>query len=59
MTALLWLLPLSMCFVVGAAWMFFWAVKNRQFQDLDREALQVLEDAPEPGSEEEERCKPC
>ena len=44
MTSLLWLIPLSMCLVLGACAVFLWAVEADQFEDLEREAQRVLVD---------------
>ena len=46
MKILLLLIPLSIAFLAGAVWLFFWAVNNDQFDDLDTPALLPLDDAP-------------
>ena len=33
-----------MLFVTIAVWVFFWAVKSDQYEDLDREGLNILFD---------------
>ena len=33
-----------MLFVIVAVWVFFWAVKSDQYEDLDREGLNILFD---------------
>jgi len=38
------LIPIAMVFVTIAIWMFFWAVKSDQYQDLDREGINILFD---------------
>ena len=48
------LIPLSIVLVGGAAWAFIWAVNHRQFDDLDKQAMDILNDdwgAEAPGSE--------
>jgi cbb3-type cytochrome oxidase maturation protein len=46
MNILLLLIPLSLLFLAGAVWLFFWAVDHGQFDDLDTPALLPLDDAP-------------
>ena len=46
MNVLLMLIPLSLAFLAGAVWLFFWAVNNDQFDDLDTPGLLPLDDAP-------------
>ena len=38
------LIPIAMLFVIVAVWVFFWAVKSDQYEDLDREGLNILFD---------------
>ena len=42
------LIPIAMLFVAIAVWVFFWAVKSDQYEDLDREGINILfdEDIP-------------
>lgn len=42
------LIPIAMIFVSIAVIVFFWAVKSNQYDDLDREAVNILfdEDIP-------------
>jgi cbb3-type cytochrome oxidase maturation protein len=50
MTMLLILVPVTLLLVGLAAWAFFWAVDEGQFDDLDAPALTpLLDDAPERG----------
>jgi cbb3-type cytochrome oxidase maturation protein len=54
MNILYLLIPLSLVLVVLATWAYFWAVRSRQFDDLDSQGLQILLDddrAPEPPRE--------
>ena len=41
------LIPISMLLVGAAAWAFIWAVDHRQFEDLDNQALDILNDLDE------------
>jgi cbb3-type cytochrome oxidase maturation protein len=43
---LLLLIPLSLLFLAGAVWLFFWAVNHGQFDDLDTPALLPLDEPP-------------
>lgn len=36
------LIPLALVLLVVAVFAFFWAVRNDQFDDLDREASRIL-----------------
>lgn len=47
MNILLLLIPLSLVFLAGAVWAFFWAVNHDQFDDMDTPALLPLADAAE------------
>ncbi len=38
------LIPVSLIIVSVALWAFVWAVKNDQFEDLDKEAHRILFD---------------
>jgi len=44
MEALYLLIPLSLCIVVLAVWIFFGASDSGQFDDLDGPALHILND---------------
>ena len=46
MNILLFLIPLSLLLIGIAAWIFVWAVRHGQFEDLDTPALDVLRDEP-------------
>lgn len=43
------LIPLSLILVLLALRAFTWAVRSRQFDDLDREASRILFDEPRHG----------
>jgi len=50
MELMLWLLPMSVILTGLAVAGFLWAVKRAQFDDLDRHALDILdEDKPDNG----------
>lgn len=44
MESLYFLIPLSMVVVGLGVWLFFWAVNNGQYDDLDGEAERILFD---------------
>lgn len=44
MASLYLLIPVAIIFVVIAVALFLWAVRNRQFDDLDREGQRILFD---------------
>ena len=46
MNILLFLIPMSLLLIGIAAWIFAWAVRHGQFEDLDTPALDVLRDEP-------------
>ncbi|MEX2489601.1 MAG: cbb3-type cytochrome oxidase assembly protein CcoS [Pseudomonadales bacterium] len=41
------LIPVSLVIVIAALWAFVWAVRNDQFEDLDKEASRILFDKDE------------
>jgi cbb3-type cytochrome oxidase maturation protein len=47
MNALVFMIPLSILFLVGAAVAFFWAVDHEQFEDMDTPGLLPLDDVPD------------
>ena len=47
MNILLLLIPLSLLFLAGAVWAFFWAVNHDQFDDLETAGLLPLQDSEE------------
>jgi len=49
MSIALLLIPLSLVLLVVAVAAFFWAVDNKQFDDLENAGRQILEDTDEPG----------
>lgn len=42
------LIPIAMLFVAIAVMIFFWAVKSNQYEDLDREGVNILFDEEVP-----------
>lgn len=44
MESLYFLIPLALLFCSIFIGLFVWAIKNHQFEDLDREAQRILED---------------
>ena len=38
------LIPVSIVLILGALWVFSWAIDSGQFDDLDREARRILLD---------------
>lgn len=48
MNILLLLIPISLLFMAGAVWAFFWAVNHDQFDDLDTPGLLPLDDRARP-----------
>lgn len=50
MTALLWLMPLTLALGAGAVALFAWTVRSGQYDDLDAEAYRVLRDDDGPAA---------
>lgn len=44
MEIIYYLIPVSLLFLGGAIWLFFWSVKSRQFDDLEGPAHRILQD---------------
>lgn len=44
MESIYFLIPLALVLFGVFVWLFFWAVKNNQFDDLDREGRRILFD---------------
>jgi len=49
------LIPIAMIFVSIAVWVFFWAVKSDQYEDLDREGINILFDEDVEPSEQDNK----
>ncbi|WP_333608796.1 cbb3-type cytochrome oxidase assembly protein CcoS [Arsukibacterium sp.] len=41
------LIPIAVLFVLIGLAIFFWAVRSKQFEDLDKEGFSILFDEPE------------
>ena len=54
MESLFLLIPMSMLLILLASGVFIWSVRNRQFEDLDKEAHSILFDDEASGNEEAE-----
>lgn len=52
------LIPVSIVLILGALWVFSWAIDSGQFEDLDREAQRILldEEAAERRPEASREC---
>lgn len=44
------LIPIAVLFVMIGLAVFFWAVRSKQFDDLDKEAFSILFDDKKPGA---------
>ena len=55
MSALVFLIPLSIVLAIGAVIAFFWAVDHGQFDDLETPGLLPLADAPDESPQEPPR----
>ncbi|TEW53696.1 cbb3-type cytochrome oxidase assembly protein CcoS [Psychromonas sp. RZ22] len=51
------LIPIAMIFVSIAVLVFFWAVKSNQYEDLDREGVNILFDEDMPTNTPSENIK--
>jgi cbb3-type cytochrome oxidase maturation protein len=58
MESLYFLIPLSMVVVALGIWLFFWAVNNGQYDDLEGEAERILFDELDVNTKTEESVKP-
>ncbi|WP_299018681.1 cbb3-type cytochrome oxidase assembly protein CcoS [uncultured Photobacterium sp.] len=50
MTSLYLLIPIAIIFVCVAVGIFLWAVKNEQFEDLERQGYDILFDEDKPNN---------
>lgn len=55
MNALVFMIPLSIIVLLGAAAAFFWAVDHQQFDDMDTPGLTPLDDSPDREPDREPR----
>ena len=44
MLSLLWLIPVTLVLGLAALWLFSWAVRSGQYEDLDAAAHRILDD---------------
>lgn len=44
------LIPIAILFVIIGIAVFFWAVRSKQFEDLDKEGFSILYDDDQPKS---------
>lgn len=44
------LIPIAMLFVAIGIWVFFWAVRSKQFEDLEKEGFSILFDEEKPNA---------
>ncbi|HEX6592666.1 MAG TPA: cbb3-type cytochrome oxidase assembly protein CcoS [Moraxellaceae bacterium] len=44
MEVIYFLVPLSLLFLAAGVWVFFWAVKSRQFDDMEGPAHRIVMD---------------
>lgn len=51
------LVPVSLVIVIIALWAFVWAVRNDQFEDLDKEAYRILFDKDKNNDKVKENAK--
>ncbi|MBZ0088412.1 MAG: cbb3-type cytochrome oxidase assembly protein CcoS [Thermomonas sp.] len=58
MNILLFLIPISLVLIGVAAWVFVWAVRHGQFEDLDTPALDVLRDDARPVQDKDKPSAP-
>ncbi len=52
------LIPLSLMLLGLAVWAFFWAVRSRQFENLEVEAWRILMDDEAPSRERSAKARP-
>lgn len=52
------LIPIAVLFVILGLAIFFWAVKSRQFDDLDKEAFSILFDEKQQKTKSDKNTKP-
>ena len=44
MSSIYVLIPIAILFVAIGIWIFFWAVRSKQFEDLEKEGFSILFD---------------
>lgn len=59
MESLYILIPIAIVLVCVAVWVFIWAVKSEQFEDLERQGMNILlDDDPSAQPHKDENDKP-
>lgn len=58
MDSLYILIPIAVLFVIIAIGVFFWAVRSDQFEDLERQGMNVLLDDDDPDDESDSNKPP-
>lgn len=51
MESLYILIPIAIVLVCVAVWVFIWAVKSEQFEDLERQGMNILLDDDDPSAQ--------
>lgn len=51
MESLYILIPIAIVLVCVAVWVFIWAVKSEQFEDLERQGMNILLDDDDPSGQ--------
>lgn len=57
MESLYILIPIAILFVIIAVVIFFWAVRSDQFEDLERQGMNVLLDDDDPQPEQKPKAQ--
>lgn len=52
------LIPIAILFVAIGIWIFFWAVRSKQFEDLEKEGLSILFDEDKQVQSDKQRQQP-
>ncbi|WP_417688970.1 cbb3-type cytochrome oxidase assembly protein CcoS [Pseudidiomarina sp.] len=58
MESLYILIPIAILFVIIAVVIFFWAVRSDQFEDLERQGMNVLLDDDDPKTDKAPKSQP-
>ncbi len=48
------LIPIAILFVAIGIWIFFWAVRSKQFEDLEKEGFSILFDEDKKSTSDEQ-----
>lgn len=52
------LIPIAILFVAIGIWIFFWAVRSKQFEDLEKEGLSILFDEEQKSQNNQQKDEP-